>query len=146
MAETHVRLTQCKVVSEGTIRIDQIGAGVGVILFTSKPRTGAGLHILAPHSGGKAASNPVMYADTAIPHVLKALKAQNANPPFSVAIAGGSVMMGKESAMSVGPKVVEAVKNVLSGQGLQVKLEKVGGTRVRSIILDVDAGKIKING
>ncbi|MBW1800240.1 MAG: chemotaxis protein CheD [Deltaproteobacteria bacterium] len=144
MPETAIRLTQSGVASSGVLKIDQIGAGVGIILYSSQNKIGAGLHILASKSGPKAPKNPIMYANTAIPHVLSQLKEGGVRPPFSVAIAGGAVMLGKQNTASIGPKVVDAVKAALQSEGLQVKLDETGGSMIRCMVLDIDAGKIKI--
>ena len=144
MSEMSIRLTQLGVASSGVLKIDQIGAGVGVILYSSQMKIGAGLHILASKSGPQAPKNPVMYANTAIPHVLNQLREQGVKPPLSIAIAGGAVMLGKQNTASIGPKNVEAVKKALESEGLQVKIDETGGTMIRCIVLDIDAGKIKI--
>lgn len=145
MSETSVKLLQCSVAQSGRLRIDHIGSGVGVILFNASHNTGAGLHILAPRSGSITAKNPVMYANTAIPYALKQLKEKGVNPPFSVAIAGGAGLLGKESAVNSGQKLVDAVKEALNHANLSIKIDQTGGNKLRSIILDIDAGKIKIS-
>ncbi len=144
MAETSVKLLQCAVAKSGRLKIDHIGSGVGVILYDAAKKIGAGLHILAPRAGNIQVKNPVMYASTAIPHVFEQLQIKGAAPPFSVAISGGAGMMGKETMLDSGGKVVEAVKDALGKVNLPIKIEKTGGNKVRSMILDIDAGKIKI--
>lgn len=144
MTEISVKLLQCAVANSGKLKIDHIGSGVGVILYNAAQKIGAGLHILAPRAGTITAKNPVMYANTAIPHALGQLQAKGASPPFSVAIAGGAGMMGKETVLNSGQKVVEAIKDALAKVNLRVKVDQTGGNKVRSMILDIDAGKIKI--
>ena len=141
---TSIRFLQSAVVSAGILQIENIGAGVGLILFDSERKIAAGLHIMAPSSRAVNAKNPVMYADTAIPHILEELKKKGVQPPFSVAIAGGAGMLGKRNGADIGRKVVEAVKIALKKTGLTPKLNKTGGAQVRTMILDVDAGKIRV--
>jgi len=141
---TSIRFLQSAVVSSGILQIENIGAGVGLILFDSERKIAAGLHVMAPSSRAATAKNPVMYADTAIPHILEELKKKGVQPPFSVAIAGGAGMLGKRNGADIGQKVVEAVKIALKKTGLIPKLNKTGGTQVRTMILDVDAGKIRV--
>jgi chemotaxis receptor (MCP) glutamine deamidase CheD len=145
MSEISVRLLQCKVAGTGFLKIDRIGSGVGVILYSPANRVGAALHILAPRSGNMAPKNPVMYADTAIPYALQLLEAEGVNPPLSVAIAGGGVMLGREAATGLGQKVVDAVKEALADARLSLKRESTGGSEVRSMVLDIEGAKIKIN-
>ena len=144
MAEIPIRLLQCRVANTGVLKIDRIGSGVGVMLYSGTKKTGAGLHVLAPRSGSVASQNPVMYADTAIPHVLRELESAGVKPPFSVAIAGGGSMLGEEKATGTGRKVVDAVREALAKAGLTVKMDETGGTKIRSMALDVDGGRIKI--
>lgn len=144
MADTIVKILECQVADSGLLRIDRIGAGVGVMLYSSANKTGAGLHILAPHSVSPQPKNPVMYANTAIPHALEHLQRKGAFPPYSIAIAGGAALLGKDGDASTGQKVVEAVKTALSQAALPVKVDQTGGSRIRSMILNIDEGKISI--
>jgi chemotaxis receptor (MCP) glutamine deamidase CheD len=141
---TSVRFLQSAIVTSGVLQIENIGAGVGVILFNSQRKIAAGLHIMAPSSRAVNAKNPIMYADTAIPHVLVELKKMGATPPYSVAVAGGAGMMGSRNGSDIGHKVVEAVQAALKRSGLVAKVNKTGGSQVRTMLLDVDAGKIKV--
>ena len=142
MAETSVRIMQCAVASTGLLRIDRIGVGIGIILYSAFHKTGAGVHILAPSSGTPTPENPAKYADTAVHYVLDQLKKKGVKPPFSVAIAGGGTML--QSVASMGPRNVEAVKDVLKKAHLSVKHDQTGGSGIRSMVLDVETGKINI--
>lgn len=139
-----VRFLQSAIVSSGLLKIENIGAGVGVILFNSECKIAAGLHIMAPFARGTRTSNPVMYADTAIPFIMGELKKKGVGPPLSVAIAGGAGMMGRATATDIGRKLVMAVQKALEEFGLTAKVNKTGGAFVRNMVLDVDAGKIKV--
>lgn len=144
MNVTSVRFLQSAVVSSGILEVENIGAGVGVILFNSGRRMAAGLHIMAPFSRAVPAKNPIMYADTAIPYILGELRKRGVGPPFSVAIAGVGGMLGVRKGVDIGRKVAEAVQIALKKSGIAPKINKTGGAQVRTMILDVDAGKIKV--
>ncbi len=144
MDATSVRCFRSAVVSSGILKIENIGAGVGVILFNSERKIAAGLHIMAPTARGTNVKNPIMYADTAIPYILDELKKNGAGPPFSVAIAGGAGLLGSRSGSDIGRRIVEAVGLALKSSGLVPKIDKTGGTQIRAMLLDVDAGKIKV--
>ena len=145
MAETAVKLLQCRIADTGLMRIDRIGAGVGVIFYNAAEKTGAGLHILAPRSGAIQPLNKVMFADTAIPYALDELAGKGVTPPYSIAIAGGATMLGTKDSTNMGQKVVTAVRDALALAHLDVKVDRTGGSAIRSIILDLDAGKISIS-
>jgi len=53
-------------------------------------------------------------------------------------------MLSKEKALAIGQKIADSVKASLNEAGFPVKLEKIGGTTIRSMILDIDGGKISI--
>jgi chemotaxis receptor (MCP) glutamine deamidase CheD len=144
MNATSVRFLQSAIVSSGLLKIENIGAGVGVILFSPEKKIAAGLHIMAPSSRAASGKNPVMYADTAIPHIMEELKQKGVGPPLSVAVAGGSVMMGGANGSSIGQKVTDAVQIALRKSGLTPKINKTGGAQGRNMVLDVDAGKIRV--
>lgn len=144
MAEISVKLLECEIAASGLLKIDQIGSGMGVIFYSPSRKVGAGLHILAPRSGNVVAKSPVMYVDTAIPYVMEQLALKGVKPPFSVAIAGGASLLRSQTVLGSSQRMVQAVKEALQKVSLQVKLEETGGVKVRSMTLDIDAGKIKI--
>lgn len=144
MAETSVKLLHCELATAGLLKIDQVGSGVGVVIYSPLQKVGVGLHILAPYSGNIASKNPLMYANTAIPHAMELLARKGVKPPFSVAIAGGASLLKCQTAMGSSQRMIDAVKTALTKAALNVKLENTGGVKVRSITLDIDAGKIRI--
>jgi chemotaxis receptor (MCP) glutamine deamidase CheD len=144
MGETSVKVTKYAIASSGLLKIIQIGAGVGVIIYSPEKKIGAGVHILAPDAGPKPPNNPCMYANSAIPFILEEIKKKGVKSGLSIAIAGGSSLMGNNGVTNIGPKIVNVVKAEFAKNGMTIKLDKTGGTAVRSIILDIDAGRIAI--
>lgn len=144
MAETSVKLLECVIATAGLLKIDQIGSGVGVLLYSPSKKVGAGLHILAPGSGRISSQRPIMYADTAIPYALEELARKGVTPPFSIAIAGGAALLKSQSASGSSQHLIEAVKQAFAKANLAVKIEETGGSRLRSMLLDIDAGKIRV--
>lgn len=144
MSEKTVSLLHCDVANSGLLIIDRIGSGIGVIIYDSTRRIGAGFHILAANSGALKPANNFMYANTAIPQALTELVQRGGNPPFSVAIAGGATVMGIQPEQNPKKNIVIAAKEALKQASLQVTLEQTGGNKTRCMVLDIDAGKIKI--
>jgi chemotaxis receptor (MCP) glutamine deamidase CheD len=126
------------------LKIDRIGSGIGVIIYDNARHIGTGLHVLAGHSGGLRLTNNFMYANTAIPQALTEIRQKGGDAPFSVAIAGGAIMMGGQTEQNPQKNIVDATKEALKQAGLQVTLEQTGGNKMRCMVLDIDAGKIKI--
>ena len=144
MSETSVKALQCILATSGLLRIDHIGYGVGVIFYDPGHKVGVGLHILAARATNIKNQNPIMYANTAIPQALKLLETKNVKPPFSVAIAGGATMLGMQDSANMSGKIIAAVKEAMASAHLDIKIEKTGGNSIRSMVLDIDNGKIKV--
>jgi chemotaxis receptor (MCP) glutamine deamidase CheD len=144
MSEISVPLLRCAVANSGLLKIDRIGSGIGVIIYDNARHVGAGLHILAAHSGGLKPTNNFMFANTAVPQALTEIGKKGGNAPFSVAIAGGAVIMGGQTDQNPKKNIVDAIKEALKQASLQVTLEQTGGNKMRCMVLDIDAGKIKI--
>ncbi len=134
----------CGFASEGILRIDNIASGVGIIMFNAAGRQVAGIHILRGEAPGIAPKNPAYSADTGIAFILEHFKTQSPNLRVSIAMAGGANMLAISKNKEIGSKVVTVVKDVLAKLRLQVKLEKTGGSKARSMVLNIDEGKIKI--
>jgi chemotaxis receptor (MCP) glutamine deamidase CheD len=136
---------KCEFATEGLLWIDKIATGVGIILFNPQNKLAAGVHILRGLSQGRGMDNPAYYADTALGYVIDEFKKRGADRQISVAIAGGSAMLGSGEGDNIGTRLVATIKTLLSGHNLSVKLEGVGGTKLRTMILNIDEGKIKIS-
>jgi len=136
---------KCEFASEGLLWIDKIATGVGIIIFNSRNKLAAGIHVLRGISPGRAHNNPAYFADTAIEYVLKEFKNKGALNGISIAIAGGASMLSSSEKEDVGSNLVAVVKEILRKNNLLVKVEGVGGTKLRTMILNIDEGKIKIS-
>jgi chemotaxis protein CheD len=144
MLETRVAMLKCDAADSGLLMIDRIGSGIGIIIYDHARHVGIGIHVLASRPLSSSHSNSLMYATTAIPHALAELKKKGGNAPFSVAIAGGASLRMKQTEQASGTHVIEAVKETLKKTGLHVTLEQTGGNSIRCMVLDINAGKIKI--
>lgn len=140
-----VKPMKCEFASEGLLWIDKIATGVGVILFNPRHKFAAGFHVLRGHSKGQKVDSPAYYADTAVEYAVTEFSRKQIPLDLSVAIAGGASLLAVPGKDEIGSALVAAVKEALAAWGLAVKIENVGGTRLRSIILNVDEGKIKIS-
>ena len=144
MEQTSVKIMQCKSAKRGQLTVDCIGVGVGVIFFDRIKKIGVGLHVLAPRSATAAPPNPAKFADSGIIHAIDLLVKENPSASPFIAIAGGAAMEGSTSGVSMGIKVVEAVKEALAKAKLSIAREETGGSKIRSIFLDIDKGQIDI--
>ena len=88
MKTTAVKPMKCEFAAEGLLWIDKIATGVGIIVFNSKNKMAAGIHVLRGVSQVKDPKNPAYFADTAIEYVLDEFKKRQAHEGLSVAISG----------------------------------------------------------
>ena len=144
MSMTAVKIMECAVADQGEMRIDRIGVGVGVILYSPTQKIAAGIHVLAANSVSPTPDNPAKYANTAIPFALQQLGQKGVKPPLTVVFAGGAEMMNMPPEIRMGPKIVATLSEALKQANLTVKMEKTGGSDIRSIHLDIGTGKIDI--
>jgi chemotaxis protein CheD len=132
---------QCVVADSGTLKINRIGVGVGVVVYSAGDKAAAGLHVFAAQSSSPTPENPAKYANTAIPYALSELEKKGVKPPLTVSVTGGGSMPGVPPEASMGPKVVAAVKDAVKKAGLDIRTEKTGGSKIVSMIFDVKTGK-----
>ena len=145
MSLTAVKIMECAVADQGEMKIDRIGVGVGIILYSPTQKIAAGVHVLAASSTSSTPDNPAKYANTAIPFALEQLGKKGVKPPLTIAYAGGAEMMNMPPEIRMGPKIVASLSDALKQANLPVKMEKTGGAGIRSISLDIGTGKIDIN-
>jgi len=145
MPEKSVAMLHCEVADSGLLKIDRIGAGVGVIIYDRAHHIGAGLHVLAANSGSSEPLNPFMYANTAVPQAFTEIREKGGCAPFSVAIAGGATFLGSgKTEQDTSHLLINAAKEALKMAGLEITLEQTGDNKIRCMVLDLDGGKIKI--
>ncbi len=145
MKTTTVKPMKCEIASEGLLWIDKIATGVGIIIFNPRHKVAAGIHILRGRSRGDRLDNPAYFADTGIAHVIQYFRENGLEQDLSVAIAGGASLLAASEGDRVGELLVKTVKDILGQERLTVKLEGTGGNHLRTMILNIDEGKIKIS-
>jgi chemotaxis receptor (MCP) glutamine deamidase CheD len=145
MKTTAVKPMKCEFAEEGILWIDKIATGVGVILYNPQRKFAAGFHVLRGQSRGQRPDSPAYFADTALEYALGEFTRRGIPLSVSVAIAGGASLLAGSGQDEGGSALVNQVKDILAGRKLSVKLENIGGTRLRTMILNIDEGKIKIS-
>jgi len=140
-----VKPMKCEFADGGLLWIDKIATGVGVILFNAQHKFAAGFHVLRGLSKGQKADNPAYFADTAVEYAISGFMSKGIPMNVSIAIAGGASLLEGAENGDLGTALVKAVKESLAAKNLTVKLENIGGSKLRTMILNVDEGKIKIS-
>ncbi len=144
MAETSVRIMQCAQANTGIIKIDRVGAGIGILLYSQMKKIGIGIHSLAPKADSPNPPNPAKFVDSAVLYALELFKKEGALPPYTGSIAGGASMSGTPAGSSIGLKVAEAAKKILIDTKINIKDDQTGGLNIRSMVLNVDTGEFQI--
>ena len=145
MTITDVKPMKCQFATEGVLKIERIAAGIGIIVYSMPNNLAAGIHVLRGQASSDNPENPAYYANTGLAHIFKEFKSRGASPPFSIAIAGGSSLLSKNGAAGSESALAKAVKHVLAGFRMKAKIDKTGGSQVRTMVLDLDQRKIKID-
>ena len=90
-----------------------------------------------------------MFADTGMRAFVKALVELGCQPDqMKVVIAGGAHVLDQTEAFNIGQKNLEALKTNLAIYDLKIHHENIGGTRSRTLSLEIGSGcsSIKIFG
>lgn len=128
-----------------------IGSCVIVSLYDKQTKIGGLAHIMLPDSSGidKTVLNPKKFADTAVPALYELLMQKNVSRKtvLEAKIVGGSEMFlsTDDYVSTVGHDNTEAVHKALLQIRCSLVAEDTGGSRGRSIELDLSTGKIKLS-
>lgn len=132
------------------VRTTGLGSCVGLTLYDAHLKLGGMAHIMLPSSeiAREGQLNVAKYADTAVPELIRLMKAKGALIGRLVAkMAGGAQMFafaGGSDTMRIGPRNVEATKHALAEAGIPLLAEDTGGNFGRTVELDSATGAFSI--
>ncbi len=131
---------------------DALGSCLCLTVYDSISQVGGLLHAMLPLSkinAQKAAINPFMFVDTAIPELFQALS-ENGTPKdqWVVKAVGCGNPMGAKEVFKIGERNYRVLQEMLSKEGICLAAEAVGGTISRKVDLDLASGQtiIRSNG
>lgn len=131
-----------------TLSTYALGSCVGVVAYDPTTRVGGILHLMLPDSTispEKAAAQPAMFADTGLPHLLKALAGLKGEAArLRLYVAGGANVLSGADAFKIGDRNLAVVKKYLQANGLRVSGHDVGGTVNRTVHLEVGSGLMQL--
>ncbi|MEJ5256662.1 MAG: chemoreceptor glutamine deamidase/glutamate methylesterase CheD [Fervidobacterium sp.] len=120
-----------------------LGSCVGVCIRDPVAKVGGMVHVMLPESGGKPTNTPGKFADTGIDLVIEEMVKMGASRGrLEAKIAGGASMF--QSAMDIGARNTQAVRNALQRNGVRILAEDTGGNKARSIEYDIESGKLLV--
>ncbi|MBW6408601.1 chemotaxis protein CheD [Clostridium weizhouense] len=137
------------VFSPGKIMTIGLGSCIGIALYDKNMKLAGLSHIMLPDSTQfKNVTNPMKFADLAIPLLIKKMEDKGCKRRNLVAkIAGGASMFNfsdKSMVGDIGKRNAEAVKKSLSDIRIPIIAEQVGGNKGRTMIVDASDGKVTL--
>lgn len=137
------------VLDPGTIMTIGLGSCIGIALYDRMLKVAGLSHIMLPDSTQfKNVSNPMKFADSAVPILIEKMQKQGCKKQNIVAkIAGGASMFNfsdKSIISDIGKRNSEAVKKALKDIGIPIVAEDTGGDKGRTMILEASTGKVTL--
>jgi len=127
-----------------------LGSSLGIALHDPVAVVGGVLHVMLPLSTidpDRAAKNPFMFVDTALPAFFEeAFAAGATRENITLKIAGGSdIRRNQSERFAIGKRNYVVMKKYLWKQDIAAAAEDVGGTSPRTMYLDVATGRVWLN-
>jgi len=148
--DIHVGIGEYKVAANpGRLVTLGLGSCVGIGLWDPVSKMGGLLHIMLPNSKEFTKLNkPEKYADLGIPMMYKELLKMGAGRyRLTAKLVGGAQMfagLNKNQLFNIGERNVQASKVLLKELNISITAEDVGGSRGRTMYLDVCNGQVLI--
>ena len=133
----------------GSLITRGLGSCVGITFYDPFKKIGAMAHAMLPDiNHSKIKSNPGRFVNSAIEKILEEFKKQGCvKRHLEVKLFGGARMfsfIAQDSVLNVGDRNITMAKEVLSGFGIPIIAEDIGGNFGRTIELNLDTGKVHI--
>lgn len=122
-----------------------LGSCLGVAIHDEVARVGGILHFMLPLSTvdrDKAANNPFMFGDLAIPRLFEeAYRLGAKKERLRVVIAGGAQVFEQEDTFAIGKRNIVIARKLFWKNNILIAAENVGGDMPRTMFLEIGSGK-----
>ena len=122
-----------------------LGSCIAVMTHDASAGVGGLLHLMLPDSkldANRATQRPWMFADSGLRELLTAVQRLGGDlRRTNIWLAGGAQVLANADVFNIGKRNCQAVRKLLWQNGLIVRGEDVGGTKSRTVRLDVATGK-----
>jgi chemotaxis protein CheD len=129
---------------EGYLKTYSLGSCVAVALYDPTVCVGGLIHCMLPLStldAAKAAAKPAMFTDTGVVALLSAVFALGAERKrLIVKVAGGASQLGTNAVCRIGERNYAVLRKVLWKNNILITAEDVGGSRPRTVFLNMATG------
>lgn len=135
---------------DAVIQTVGLGSCVAIVLYDAATRVGGLAHILLPTlAQTRDRANPAKVAETAVPALIAAMRAEGAGDPrqYTARLIGGASMFGSLLAgggINVGERNAVAAREALAVVGVRVVAEDIGGDYGRSVYLHLADGRVQV--
>jgi len=132
------------------IRTHALGSCVAIIMMDIKTRTVAMAHVALPESSiapAAAREKPGKFADTAIGALVALMQKvgyEGVGKRLIVKLVGGAQVVDTNGVFNIGKRNILAIKKCLWQRGMGPVAEELGGNISRTVVVDVDKGKVII--
>lgn len=135
------------VLDPGAIMTIGLGSCIGIALYDKMLKVAGLAHIMLPDSTQfKNATNPMKFADLAIPILIEKMETQGCKKRnLTAKIAGGASMFNfsdKSIISDIGKRNSDAVKKALKDATIPIVAEDIGGNKGRTMIFYTEDGKV----
>jgi chemotaxis protein CheD len=146
--ETMVRMGELAISDTPGDVLVSLGLGSCIGLAVVDKRAGvAGLaHIVLPAATGAPKPESLnKFADHAVPALVDGMVERGASRVFMQAsLIGGASMFAGTGGLEVGARNADAVRELVAGRRVPVVAEAVGGSRGRTVRVDVTSGAVSV--
>ncbi|MEX2601701.1 MAG: chemotaxis protein CheD [Balneolaceae bacterium] len=136
---------------EDTLITYALGSCLGIALYDPELSAGGLLHVMMPLSKSspeKAKSRPAMFVDTGFELLLRRMVELGASREYlQITVAGGASMKqaGNEDYFKIGQRNITTLRKLLWKNGFIITNQDIGGTRSRTMALNLKNGLVTIN-
>lgn len=134
----------------GSISTIGLGSCVGVVIYDEQIRIAGLVHVMLPDSSIAKTEDfkQGKFADTGIATLIEMMLQKNAKKSrMKAKIAGGAQMFTNQSGkdtIRIGPRNIDAVKEVLTEHNIPLLAEDVGGNKGRTIEFSTESLLLKV--
>jgi chemotaxis protein CheD len=122
-----------------------LGSCIGLALVDKRAGVAGLAHIVLPVSSGTPKPETMnKFADHAVPALLDGMVERGASRVFMQAALVGGASMFAAAGLEVGQRNAEAVRELVAGRRVPVVAEAVGGSRGRTVKVNVASGTVSV--
>lgn len=131
---------------EAVIATLGLGSCVAIVVYDGRSRVGGMAHVLLPNETlSRDARNPAKFASSAVPLLVRSMRAAGAPGPYTAKLVGGASMFAQllpSGGVNMGERNVEAAASALAAAGIPVIARDTGGDFGRSVFFSVADGNV----